>query len=503
MKKFAIISTFVLSFVIVSCDSYLDVNEDPNSPSESMMTADVLLPAAEMNLVSSYGDFARITGGYFAQYYVQTFGTSNYLDFSRFTMSATRSSSFYTQITSRSLGNLKTIRSKAKNNEEWGTYLAATTLWAYAYQVLVDAYGEIPYSEAFNTSISSPHYDDGADIYNNIVAELDDALEHAAPADLVATNFLFSGENAANWIKFAKALKLKILSRESGVANVDAQIAALVQEGDFPASDVAYQGCWSNESGAMSPFYAEEFATNWGSTQINVVANVAIIGTMQQKDTNGDVVYSDPRLPSFFEPNGSGEYTGGISGSNFSTSESYKSTYWCRPVASYDMPVYFLTVAETEFFIAEYYAKQNNAAQAEAHYNAAIEASCATAGVDGAVDIIAKFPYDQANYKQSIGVQKWISLAGVNTFEGWCEARRLDAPAFSNVTGSQMYNENSDASYNPGLYVPGTFYTPIKVDDKIGANNLLERWIYPESSSARNGNSPEFPGYTTPIFWGK
>lgn len=503
MKKFAIISTVVLGLATASCDSYLDINQDPNSPSESMMTPNIMLPAAEMNLVGSYGDFARITGGYFAQYYVQTFGTSNYLDFSQFTMSATRSSSFYTQMNSRALKNLTTIRSMAKASEEWGTFLAATTLWAYGYQVLVDAYGEVPFTEAFDVSIASPRYDEGADIYASILKELDEALAKASPNDLVATNFLFKGQNAANWIKFAKALKLKILTRESGVASVDNQIAALVQENDFPTSDVAYAGCWANESGAMSPFYAEEFATNWGSTQINVVANVAIIGTMEQKDANGDVVYSDPRLPAFFSTNSAGEYTGGISGTNFSTSDNFKSTYWCRPVASYDMPVYILTVAETEFFIAEYYAKAGNAAQAEAHYNAAIDASCATAGVGGAAAVKAKFPYDASNYKKSIGIQKWISLAGVNTFEGWCEARRLDYPAFGELTGLQLYNNSSDDTYKPELYVPGTFYTPIKVDDKVGANHLLERWIYAESSSARNGNSPEFPGYTTPVFWGK
>ena len=131
MKKFAIISTIVLGLATASCDSYLDINQDPNSPSESMMTPSIMLPAAEMNLAGSYGDFARITGGYFAQYYVQTFGTSNYLDFSQFTMSATRSSSFYTQMNSRALKNLTTIRSMAKASEEWGTFLAATTLWAY------------------------------------------------------------------------------------------------------------------------------------------------------------------------------------------------------------------------------------------------------------------------------------------------------------------------------------------------------------------------------------
>lgn len=503
MKKFAFIFTIALGMLTTSCDSYLDINQDPNSPAEANMTTDIMFPAAEMNLASTYGDFYRITGGYFAQYYSHAFGTSNYVDYSQFKMSATRSSTDYTQLNQRSLKNLNTICQLAEADEEWGTFLAAKTLKAFIYQMMVDAYGEVPYSEAFDASNATPKYDQGADIYAGVLAELDEALSKASAGDKVATNFLLPGKTAGAWIQLANAVKLKMLTRESGVADVNSQIAALVSANNFPAGDVAWEGCWSNESGSLSPFYAEEFSTAWGSTQINVVANIAIIGTMQQKNADGDVVFEDGRLAAFFEPNSSGVYTGGISGSNFSTSDSYKSGYWCRPVASYDMPVYLITRSEVEFFIAEYYAKAGNAAQAKAHYEAAIEASFATAGVAGAAEAIAKFPYDQANYKKCIGVSKWIALAGVNTFEGWCEARRLDFPAFGSVQGTQMYNEQSDASYHPELYVPGTFYTPIKVEDKLGANKLLERWPYPESSSARNSNSPEFPGYATPVFWGK
>ena len=503
MKKFAFIFTIALGLLTTSCDSYLDINQDPNSPAEANMTTDIMFPAAEMNLASTYGDFYRITGGYFAQYYSHAFGTSNYVDYSQFKMSATRSSTDYTQLNQRSLKNLNTICQLAEADEEWGTFLAAKTLKAFIYQMMVDAYGEVPYSEAFDASNATPKYDQGADIYAGVLAELDEALSKASAGDKVATNFLLPGKNAGAWIQLANAVKLKMLTRESGVADVNSQIAALVSANNFPAGDVAWEGCWSNESGSLSPFYAEEFSTAWGSTQINVVANIAIVGTMQQKNAEGDVVFEDGRLAAFFEPNSSGVYTGGISGSNFSTSDSYKSGYWCRPVASYDMPVYLITRSEVEFFIAEYYAKAGNAAQAKAHYEAAIEASFATAGVAGAAEAIAKFPYDQTNYKKCIGVSKWIALAGVNTFEGWCEARRLDFPAFGSVQGTQMYNEQSDASYHPELYVPGTFYTPIKVEDKLGANKLLERWPYPESSSARNSNSPEFPGYATPVFWGK
>lgn len=503
MKKIAIISSLLFGLTLTSCDNYLDINEDPNSPSESAITTDMLMPAAEMNIAASYGDFLRIVGGYFSEHYAQYFGTSNYLDYSAFTMSATRSSSTYTQLNSRALKSLETIRTKASADEDWGTYLAATTLRAFTYQILVDCYGEVPYTEALDASNVSPKYDDGQTIYDGILAELDDALSKVNGTEKVATNFLYTGKTASDWIKFANALKLRILMRESGVASVDSQIAALISEDNFPTEDVAYTGCWKNESGQMSPFYAEEISSAWGSTQMNVILNLALLGTMQQKDSEGNVVYDDPRLPKFFEANGSGEYKGGLSGTNFSTSDKYKASYWCRPVGTYDMPVYMITKFETEFFIAEYYAKQGNSSEATSHYNAAIEASFETAGVDGASDYIANFPLDMSNYKKSIGIAKWVALAGVNNFESWCELRRLDYPAFGSVKGSDMYDLQTDESYKPELYVAGTLYTPIQVFGQVGDNKLLERFPYAESSSSRNSNTPSFPDYTSPVFWGK
>ena len=503
MKKLAIISAIVLGFGFASCDSYLDINQDPNSPAESNMTPSIMLPAAEMNLAATYGNLMRIPAGYYTQHFAHAFGTSNYVDYSQFTMSATRSSTAYSQMMRGALKNLETIRNLAKNKEEWGTYLAATTLRAFGFQSLVDCYGEIPFSEAFDVSNPSPHYDQGADIYAALIAELDEALSKVTGAEVVATNFLVPGQRANAWIQFANAVKLKMLSRESGVASVDSQIGAIISAGNLPASDVAYANCWSNETGQMNPYYSEEFATGFGSTQINVVANVAIIGTMLQKDSEGAVIYQDPRLAAFFETNGAGNYTGGISGTNFSTSDAYKSTYWCRPVATYDMPVYLITKSEIEFFISEYYARQGNHDQAAAHYAAAIAASFATAGVAGAEENVAFFPYDSSNYKKSIGIAKWIALTGTNDFESYCELRRLRYPAFGSVKGIDMYNLQTDASYKPELYQPGTLYTPIQVDGNIGDNKLLERYPYPQSSTNSNGNAPKFTNadFTKPVFW--
>lgn len=493
MKKIIYLLAIILS--MSSCEKYLDINQDPNSPNVDNISSDMIFPGAEMNLASSYGDFLRIVGGYYAQQYAHSFGTSNYVDYSQFKMSATRSSGTYTQLYVRTLGNLETVRTKSQESGEWGTYLAATTLRVFAFQALVDAYGEVPYSEALDLANVSPKYDDGETIYSAILAELDYALGKASASDVVCTNFLFGTSTAAGWVQFAKALKLKLLMRVSNVQNVQTELAALINEDDFPKADVAWDNCWADEAGKASPYYQEEYATYFGSTQINVVANLAYLQTMLES--------ADVRATAFFETNGSGEYRGGISGTNFSTSTQYKSDYFCRPVFTFDMPVNLITVSEIEFFKAEYHARYGTAADAEAHYKAAIDASFVAAGFTSAdaADIYnVYYPWVNADYAELIGLQKWIALGGTNNFEAWCEMRRLGYPEFGAVSGSDIYDEVNDV-YTPALYVAGTLYTPIKYNTDLGANKILQRFKYAESSSSRNSNAPANKGDNVPVFW--
>ena len=492
MKK--IISLFVIILGFTSCEQYLDINKDPNSPSEENVSSSMIFPAAEMNLAASYGNFLRIIGGYYAQHYAQNFGTSNYVDYSQFRMSATRSSSNYTQLYSRTLKNLETVRQQSETAEEWGTYLAATTLRAFTFQVLVDAYGETPYTESLDVSNISPEYDSGPTVYGGILAELNTALSKVATSDIVCTNFLFGTTTAEEWIKFAKALKLKILMRTSNVENVQADLAALIAEDDFPDSDVAWDDCWADETGKANPFYQEEYATYFGSNQVNVVANIAYMQTLN----------NDARKEKFFTPNTSSVYTGGVSGTNFSTSQAYNANYFCRPRFAYDMPVYLITVSEIEFFLAEYHARYGTSADAQAHYQAAIEASFASAGATGASDIYtSEYPWNNADYRRLIGIQKWVALGGVNNFEAWCEMRRLKYPTFGSVSGEDIYDvTNATASaYRPELCVAGTLYTPIQYNTDLGANKVLQRLRYAESSSSRNSNTPANKGDATPVFW--
>lgn len=504
MNKLHILGAVAISLVVTSCDSYLDINTNPNQPQAGQVTSSMIMPAVEMNLASSYGNFMRIAGGYHAQQYAQQFGTSNYVDYSAFYMSPVRSSGNYTQLMQRVLANAQTIIEKSAAEQDWGTHLAATTLRAFTFAALVDCYGEVPYAEAFNQNNTSPHFDSGKTIYAGVIAELDAALAKATKKDQVCNNFLYPGQNAEVWIQFANSLKLRLLTRGGAALGMQSALDELMDDNhrNFITSDVEWAGCWNSESGGMSPFYAEEFATNWGSTQVNVVPNIALLGTMMT-DT-----YSDPRVGAFFKTGSNGKYNGYISsntqiiqGTVDANGATCDANYFSRPVASFDMPVVILSLSDVEFYQAEYYARKNDPINAADHYAAAVAANFEKAGVNGADDYLANYPYDQDKWAEVIGVAKWVANAGFDPFEAWCELRRLDYPAMSDQNGRDFDNDQKLFDYSS--YKPGTIYTPKNVRSEVGEGHLIERWPYPEASTSRNSNSPKFPGHTTPVFWGE
>ena len=497
MKK--ILSIILFSALVLgmnSCKDYLDINYDPNSPAQENMTSDMMLPAVEMNLATAYGCRLHILGAYNAQYYAQQFGTPNYISYSQFEVSSGNGSDVYTQLFRNVLGNLNTVKELANKDNQNGVVLQATVLRAFAYQLLVDAFGELPYSEAFDVTNMAPKYDNGKDIYEGLIKELDEALDKVEAGDRIATSFIFPSKSLNEWISFAHAVKLKLLSRMSGVADKSAAIQAIIDADKLPTSDIVIADCWSNASGQANPFYSEERAT-WGRVTHNIIANIALVGTLQTD------AYTDPRLAQWILPNGDGKFQGSISGTNLSTVEDkYKTTNaWCELNMSYDMPVILISRAEIDFFLAEFYARKGDGAAAAAAYADAIDASFATAGATGAAAHIAQFPYNQAKWKECIGLEKWKALAGINGFEGYTEARRLDFPQFGTVKASDMYS--GSGALDLTLYQPGTLYTPFQVFNQVGDNHLLERFPYPEASTARNSNAPSFPGYLEPIFWGK
>src|SRR5690606_36098959 len=99
----------------------------------------------------------------------------------------------------------------------------AKLMKAYNFQHLVDAYNDVPYSQAFqgNTQLSVP-YDSGTDVYKTITDMVDEAIAQIVNVDLdvvsdvaESADPMFHGDTDL-WLQFAQTLKLKLILRANG-----------------------------------------------------------------------------------------------------------------------------------------------------------------------------------------------------------------------------------------------------------------------------------------------
>ncbi|MDT8400963.1 MAG: SusD/RagB family nutrient-binding outer membrane lipoprotein [Bacteroidales bacterium] len=102
-------------------------------------------------------------------------------------------------------------------------YAIGQIIKGYYFQQYTDVFGMIPYSEATNPDITLPKFDTQAQIYEGIIAELDEAMatigsetRTGVGVDDVGENDVFCGGDLQKWKKFANTLKLRIALRAYG-----------------------------------------------------------------------------------------------------------------------------------------------------------------------------------------------------------------------------------------------------------------------------------------------
>lgn len=107
------------------------------------------------------------------------------------------------------------------------------TIRAMVLMNLVDAYGDVPYSQAIDPNNFNPGVDKGADVYAAALADLNKAIENFnAKSKSGATSDLFYGGSTDSWIRLANTLKLKyhLNLRLVNKAGSTSAISALVTE---------------------------------------------------------------------------------------------------------------------------------------------------------------------------------------------------------------------------------------------------------------------------------
>ncbi len=371
--------------------------------------------------------------------------------------------------------------------------LVIETLKVYAYTVLVETFGNVPYEEALNIGNLSPKYDDGQAIYDDLLVRLDVAIgqfDESKGSFSDKEDNIYNGD-VAQWIKFANSLKLRM-----GMlyADMDAVKAGKI------AQEALTSGVFAgNEDNASMPYLATTPNTNpvYASLVLSgrddfVPANT-LVEIMQPREYEGDgetivpgsVKYTDPRAKYYFMDNLDADssvpetvYLGGIYGVRNVFSK------FSRIGHALHTPQFSGTLmdyAEVEFLLAEAVERGYIAGDAEEHYNKAIVASVEFWGGTAAeaTDYLAlpEIAYTTAtgDFKQKIGMQKWIALYN-RGFTAWREWRRLDYPKL----------EPSEEAISP---IPVRYTYPIVEQTLNGAS-----WSV--ASSAIGGDR-----VTTRLFW--
>jgi hypothetical protein len=482
MKKLIIL--FVLASVFAGCSDWLDVNDDPNIANE--MTIEYVLPSAQASIATQLGGTLFNIGGFYAQYWTQAPEGNQYTDVDKFDIKSDLLDNVYTELYAGALNDLEYIRHNTNNTNDHGNYLVATVLRAYTFQILVDLFSKVPYSEALDGyNKVNPKFDAGSDVYKGIIAEVNHALELVHVNSSVVSSDLLLGGDVDEWIGFANALKLKIYMRQSETGvNHEKEIKALLSKADFMSQDIKFTS-FQDEQNKRNPWYDTEIEYIGG---VNHIATKNIISYMQgNNDPRIDVIWQKATKTNDYK----GNYPGG------SLIENIENADFSFPLLSSTTPVCLYSLAELYLFIAEAELRYNNdLSAAQSAYEAAVDASLSLHGLSVNGDDLygngKPFAFD-GTLKQ-IAMQKWACLAMVNHIESWFEINRTDFPSVSSSTVEEIMANND-------LYSPGDRIVPY--ENSLGEGNLLTRFYYPDVAISRNINAPAQVKLTDKVWWDK
>ena len=250
ISKLKYIIPLAMIVILSSCKKdFLDINTDPNNPTDAPI--DLLLPTAERTLGDALAMGSGDNGGLsqILEVYVHRITTREEAD-----QYGAQGNEFFTSLAwpkfySSSpppgaseplhgiLQNLDEIIKKSTEDNNLYYRGIAKVLKAYTFSQLVDAFGDVPFSEANKLDdpenpIIYPKFDDDAEIYPQLLVMLDEALADLGSADggplQPGDDDVIYGGDIELWMKAANTIKLKLYTQTRLVINVGTEVNALL-----------------------------------------------------------------------------------------------------------------------------------------------------------------------------------------------------------------------------------------------------------------------------------
>jgi hypothetical protein len=431
--KSIIYSTLIgFTLLLGSCtEGFDEMNRDPNNPTK--VPTSYLLSAAQTGLVEELmgrhnaGANWNLLAMRYMQHWSSTLYTDNdrYLiiegDFSRIYNGGLRDLEEIIRLNTLPELRIEAAMSGANSNQIG----VAKILRAWAFHNMTDIWGDVPYSEALKDSENvTPAYDPQEQIYDGIIAELNEAYAMIDEQAVAVKGDLIYNGDMGKWKRFAQSLKLRLGMRLTEVAPAKAEmiVKEALQAGIFSSNDHDATYVYEGSVPHVSPWFNEFVLTT---------ITFAVTNTMIDRL----VALKDPRLPFFAErAQELGTYVGMPYGVNAAIAGSIRNEEVSLPanrIIRPTFPSFLQTYEEVLFLKTEAAARGWLAEDPALLYREAVSASLAHWGVTGsAIEAYLNQPeiaYDAGNFRKSIGDQKWLALY-LQGMESWAEWRRLDYP---------------------------------------------------------------------------
>ena len=451
--KFAIL-LMVFGSLAACGDDYLDVNVDPNNP--TTVTPALILPTAQWYTAYVEQNYGQLNclGNMMMANWSQSDGFSWYPDEFKYNVT----SSFYAGIFKNTYNAaLRQYYDIDRYGDGIDYYKAISKIMkAYHFQLLVDCYGDVPYTEAIGRSLEpTPVYDDEQFIYDDLVLQLTEAISMIKSADamveagtgiqaLPAEDDAMFGGDMAKWIQFANTLKLRILTRESDMAAkqpyITAELAVIEAEGSgYITEDVGINpGFIAGESNKMNLMWETLGWDYTGAVTMNYKATCAskfaIDYLTSTNDPRIDYIYEKPEDGHLGVPQGLLDYDTPVLDAYMPEKVS---NIGPGILKSAEMPSIIYTLAECYFNLAELADKGliTVADGGKALYQDGITASFLYLGLTEA-DASAYYLQTKdnvswavsTNKQEAIITQKWIAVNGITAEQSWFDYSRTGFP---------------------------------------------------------------------------
>jgi hypothetical protein len=483
--------------------NYLDVNNDPNRVTDASITAELIFPQAEntVGVRQASGNFLFLD--HWIGYYAQNGGFAPQQNELTYNIDNTFGNAIWGNHY-HAIFDLHQAQVKGLAGGDTALAGASMVLQAKLFQELVDIFGDIPYSQAFQVNVTTtPAYDKAQDIYNGLQLKLDSAIKylHATASNAFASADIINHGDENKWILFANTLKLRLLIRQSEVSgfNPSAEIAKIKSNGGvlMAGQSISVNPGYSNQTAKQNPFYSSFGFTVTGSPATTADnANAYIIKLL--------TINNDPRIGRLFYPVGfSGNTFVGCTfgGLQSSLPQANQSSYFGPgvigdPSSSGDVTQgpgssqnqWITPSFESMFWYAEAVARGwiTGGPTAQQAYEAAVTESFVWLGVPNAQSAAATYlagagawqPGTAESEDKFIALQKYLALAGIDPLEAWSDLRRLN-----------MLTDMSYISVAPGKL----------------SNTLPVRLLYPQTEYTTNSANVSKEGsinvFTSKLFW--